>query len=185
MIDKAKLETLEEFETKKEIKLELKKDDKELGIVKLDPTLLNEVINDIKGVKVENILRNHLKMINITVKVLNNNAELTFEEFYKNYLDFVKGEFYCKNVALKQFLETQLSVIKKTIEEDKFITTKLKDDKDIVINALLCAYLSQSNPYKYPIFEKLSNQSMFQGLEPQTIKEIHAYYLRIMNKIEK
>ena len=184
-IDKENLEQFQNTEAETETVLDFDIAEEKFGNVKLDPNLLDEVINDIKGVKVENILRNHLKIINSTLKVLNNNEELTFEEFYKNYQDYVKKEFICRNIALKQFLETQFSLLKKSVEEDKFIAIKLKDDKDVIINALLCAYLSQSYPYKFPIFEKLSNLSIFSGFDAQTVKEIHAYYLRIMNKIGK
>jgi len=174
--------------TIKETKLEEKIEPKpvkmeDINTVTLDCDLLDSVINDIKGVKVENILRNHLKIINNTIKVLNNNEELTVEVFYKYYQDYITNQFVCKNIALKQFLETQLSLLQKSIEEDEFIVTILKDDKDVIINALLCAYLSQSNPYKYPIFETLSEQFNFKNFDAETIKEIHAYYLRIMNKI--
>jgi len=149
--------------------------------VNIDINLCNEVTDDIKGVKVETILRNHLKMINYTIKILNNN-EFTFEEFYNYYQGYINNEFVCRNIALKQFLETQFSLLQKSIEEDEFVATKLKDDVDAIINALICAYLTKANPNKYPIFENILNQFNFKGFDAQTVKEIHAYYLRIINK---
>jgi len=149
--------------------------------VNIDVNLCNEVTDDIKGVKVETILRNHLKMINYTIKTLNNN-EFTFEEFYNYYQDYINHQFVCRNIALKQFLETQFSLLQKTIEEDEFVATKLKDDVDAIIHALICAYLTKANPNKYPIFENILNQFNFKGFDSQTVKEIHAYYLRIINK---
>ncbi|MFX1258055.1 MAG: ADP-ribosylation factor-like protein [Promethearchaeota archaeon] len=153
--------------------------------VNIDPDLCSEVINDIKGVQVENILRNHLNMISATLKALNNNNELIFEEFYKFYQEFTNNEFICKNIALKQFLETQFSLLRKSIEEDEFVATKLKDDKDVIINALLLAYLSEANPHKFPIFESLLKKFEFNGFDAQTIKDIHVYFIRIVNKIRK
>ncbi|MFX1339020.1 MAG: ADP-ribosylation factor-like protein [Promethearchaeota archaeon] len=150
--------------------------------INIDQKLSNEVSDDIKGVKVENILRNHLKMINYTVKSLNNGQELTFEEFYNYYQGYTKNALGCRNIALKQFLETQFSRLRKEIEEDEFIATKLKEDVDAIINALLCAYLTKSNPQKYPIFENILNDFTFKGFDSQTIKDIHAYYLRVINK---
>jgi len=149
--------------------------------VNIDVNLCNEVTDDIKGVKVETILRNHLKMINYTIKTLNNN-EFTFEEFYNYYQDYINHQFVCRNIALKQFLETQFSLLQKTIEEDEFVATKLKDDVDAIIHALICAYLTKANPNKYPIFENILKQFNFKGFDAQTVKEIHAYYLRIINK---
>ena len=149
--------------------------------VNIDVNLCNEVTDDIKGVKVETILRNHLKMINYTIKTLNNN-EFSFEEFYNYYQDYINHQFACRNIALKQFLETQFSLLQKSIEEDEFVATKLKDDVDVIINALICAYLTKANPNKYPIFENILNQFNFKGFDSQTVKEIHAYYLRIINK---
>ena len=149
--------------------------------VNIDHNLCNEVTQDIKGVKVENILRNHLKMINFTIKSLSG-SEFTFEEFYRNFKEYTRNEFVCKNIALKQFLETQFSRLRKSIEEDEFVATRLKDDIDAIINALLCAYLTKSNPKKYPIFEKISNNFNFKGFDTQTVKDIHAYYLRVINK---
>ena len=149
--------------------------------VNIDVNLCNEVTDDIKGVKVETILRNHLKMINYTIKTLNNN-EFSFEEFYNYYQDYINHKFACRNIALKQFLETQFSLLQKSIEEDEFVATKLKDDVDAIINALICAYLTKANPNKYPIFENILNQFNFKGFDSQTVKEIHAYYLRIINK---
>ena len=150
--------------------------------VNIDRNLCNEVTDDIKGVKVETILRNHLKMINYTVKTLNNNEEFTFEEFNNYYQGYINNEFVCRNIALKQFLETQFSLLQKSIEEDEFVATKLKDDIDAIINALICAYLTKANPQKYPIFENILNQFNFKGFDAQTVKDIHAYYLRIINK---
>jgi len=149
--------------------------------VNIDVNLCNEVTDDIKGVKVETILRNHLKMINYTIRTLNNN-EFTFEEFYNYYQDYINHQFVCRNIALKQFLETQFSLLQKSIEEDEFVVTKLKDDVDAIINALICAYLTKANPKKYPIFENILKQFNFKGFDSQTVKEIHAYYLRIINK---
>ena len=150
--------------------------------INIDQKLSNEVSDDIKGVKVETILRNHLKMINYTVKSLNNNEELTFEEFYNYFQDYTRNALACRNIALKQFLETQFSRLQKSIEEDEFIATKLKDDVDAIINALLCAYLTKANPQKYPIFENILKDFTFKGFDAQTIKDIHAYYLRVINK---
>jgi len=149
--------------------------------VNIDVNLCNEVTDDIKGVKVETFLRNHLKMINYTIRTLNNN-EFTFEEFYNYYQDYINHQFVCRNIALKQFLETQFSLLQKSIEEDEFVVTKLKDDVDAIINALICAYLTKANPNKYPIFENILKQFNFKGFDSQTVKEIHAYYLRIINK---
>jgi small GTP-binding protein len=150
--------------------------------INIDQKLSNEVSDDIKGVKVENILRNHLKMISYTIKSLNNGEELTFEEFYNYFQDYTRNALSCRNIALRQFLETQFSRLQKSIEEDEFIATKLKDDVDAIINALLCAYLTKSNPQKYPIFENILKNFTFKGFDSQTIKDIHAYYLRVINK---
>ena len=150
--------------------------------VSIDLNLCNEVAEDIKGVKVENILKNHLKMISVTIKTLNNNEEISFEDFYNYYKDYVRKEFACKNIALKQFLETQFSRLQKSVEEDEFVATKLKEDIDAIINALMCAYLTKINPNQYPIFEKISQNFNFKGFDAQTVKDIHAYYLRVLNK---
>ena len=173
----------DEIITRKEVSVE-KVEEGLIGI-NLDPKLNSEVINDIKGVQIENILRNHLNMINTTIKVLNNDEEQTFEEFYDNYQDYTQNAFVCRNAALKPFLETQFAFLQKAVQEDEFLATKLKDDKDIIMNALLCAYLSIANPFKYPIWETISNQFPFESLDAETVKEVHAYYLRIMNKISK
>ncbi len=183
-VEKEKVEEIAEPtpEVAKEDEAPLKKVYKN---VNLDLKLCNELIRDIKGVKVENILRNHFNMISSTIKALNNNEELAYEDFYKLFQDHSENRFECKNIALKQFLEVQFLLLKKSIDEDEIIATKLKDDLDIVINALICAYFTIANPFKYPIYETLLNKLELDNFDAQTVKEIHAYYLRILNKISK
>lgn len=178
--DKFAAEQEQEQDIIKEIGLDERKG--YLRDINLDIKLCNEVSDDIKGVKVENILRNNLKMIGYTIKAINNNEELTFEEFSAYFQDYTRNALTCRNIALKQFLESQFSRLQKAIEEDEFIATKLKDDRDAIINALLCAYLTKSNPTKYPIFENLLEVFSFKGFDPQTVNDIHAYYLRVINK---
>lgn len=184
IVEKEKVEETSEptLEVAQEDAADLKKVFKN---VNLDLKLCNELIRDIKGVKVENILRNHFNMISSTIKALNNNEELAYEDFYKHFQDHSENRFYCKNVALKQFLEVQFLLLKKSIDEDEFNATKLKDDLDIIINALMCAYFTMASPFKYPIYETLRNKLELDNFDVQTVKDVHAYYLRILNKISK
>ncbi len=184
-IEKEVSEAMEEDKKVAETEVSIEKMEEAFSTVSLDSKLCNEIIDDIKGVHIENILRNHLNMINTTIKLINNNEELTLEEFYDNYLSYTRNSFVCKNIALKQFLETQFLLLQKSIEEDEFIASKLKVDRDIILNALLCAYLSIANPTRYPIFETIIKEFKFDNYELEAVKEIHAYYLRIVNKISK
>ncbi|TFG08107.1 MAG: GTP-binding protein [Promethearchaeota archaeon] len=145
--------------------------------------LCEEVEKSIKGVKMEHALRNHYKMIGTTIKTLNNNKAFTFEEFYTNYIDYTNKEFRCKNIALKQFLTSQYSLLKKSIENDEIITSKLRHDNNAIANALHCAYLTLVNPVKYPDFKAVLKQFDLEIFDNKTINNIHAYYLRILNKL--
>ena len=151
--------------------------------VNIDQNLLNEVVNDIKGVKIKSILRNYHKMMTITIKTLNNGEELSFQEFYELFNAYTERKLSLQNFALKQFLESQFARLQKAIEDDEFIATKLKDDKDAIINALCCAYLAKSNPELYIIFDNILNDlTPFKGFNVNTINDIESYFLRITKK---
>lgn len=145
--------------------------------------LCNEANKEIKGLKIDNALNNHFKMISTTIKKLNNNEGYSYQEFYRSYFDFLNGRFECKNSALKQFLESEFSMLKRSIDHDEIIiSSDLKDDSSEIMNALICAYLTMINPEKFPDFNALSQVFELNTFNPSAINEIHAYYLRILNK---
>lgn len=146
--------------------------------------LSHEMIKEIKGLKIDNTLNNHFRMINSTIKKLNNNEGYSYEEFYRNFQDYRSNNFSCKNIALKQFLESEFSQLKKKIDDDELIISDLKDDTSIIMNALCCAYLTLVNPDRFPDFNTISNIFNLDTSNPGEINEIHAYYLRILNKFK-
>ena len=60
----------------------------------------------------------------------------------------------------------------------------LKDDTSIIMNALCCAYLTLVNPDNFPDFNEISKKFNLVTTNPGEINEIHAYYLRILNKFK-
>jgi hypothetical protein len=68
------------------------------------------------------------------------------------------------------------------MEEDEKKTSKSKVDKSIVINALICAFLTLFNPDKFSDFESILKFFKLDLFNANAINEIHAYYLRILNK---
>jgi small GTP-binding protein len=153
--------------------------------VNLPLDLCNELVKEIKGVKIDNHLDTHYKMISSTIKTLNKNQQYNYADFKRSYFDYLANKFRVKNVVLKQFLESQFSLLQKSIEKDDFITTKLKDDLNTIINALICSYLTTVNPKDYPDFNSLLKKFRFDLYNENSINETHAYYLRILNKFKK
>jgi hypothetical protein len=144
--------------------------------------LCNQLVEEIKGLKLDSILKDHYKMISSTLRKLNNNVDLIYEDFVRFYNDYLNKNLICNIPSLKQFLESEFSLLIKTIEEDEKKTSKSKDDKSIVINALICAFLTLIDPDKFSDFNPISNYFKLQLFNANAINEIHAYYLRILNK---
>lgn len=167
---------------KSEVKLS-NKTDINYKQVNLALDLCKEANKEIKGLKINNTLNNHFKMISTTIKKLNNNEAYSYQEFYRSYNDFLNERFECKNIALKHFLESEFSMLKRSIDRDEIITlSDLKDDSSEIINALICAYLTLINPEKFPDFNALLHVFELEVFNPDAINEIHTYYLRILNK---
>ncbi|MFX1393208.1 MAG: ADP-ribosylation factor-like protein, partial [Promethearchaeota archaeon] len=187
---------IKEARSKKAIELELENisvEAQEISIgkekhykpVNLLQDLSYEVEYDIKGLKTENTIKTHYNTISATLKNLNDNKEYSYEEFYKNFQDYRRNAFSCKNIMLKQFLEPNFFKLKNTIEEDESLAPLLKEEEDIILNALLCTYLTKSNPNKYSDFESISKRFKIKDLDTQTVNEINLYYLRILKKLSE
>ncbi len=156
-----------------------------LNDISLVIDLCNEVANDIKDIKVDDPLKTHFKMISTTLKSLNNNEDYTFEDFYKNYQNYMKNEFLCYNSALKQFLEPQFALLKKNIEKDEIIASNLHEDISFILNALNCAYLTTSNPKKFPNFGALLKKFKLYIFNSQELNSIRAYYIKFLEKFKE
>ncbi len=141
-----------------------------------------EVAKEIKGLKIDNTLNNHFKIISSTIKRLNNNEAYSYEDFYRSYHDYISNIFNCKNIALKQFLDSEFSLLKKSIDNDEIIITDLKENMSIIMNALNCAFLTLINSNEFPDFSALSKKFKLNVFNPKAINEMHAFYLRILNK---
>ncbi|TFG27002.1 MAG: GTP-binding protein [Promethearchaeota archaeon] len=175
------LDQSKNLDLKQEIPLDSIKNNYKEVLLALD--LCNEANKEIKGLKINNILNNHFRTIGATITKLNNNEEFSYEDFLRNYYDYVNNNFMCKNSALKQFLESEFSRLKKSIDSDEIITTSdSKDDTSVIMNALICAYLSLVNPQKFPDFNALLQRCNIDKFNPNKVNEIHTYYLRILNK---
>ncbi|MBD3254247.1 MAG: GTP-binding protein [Candidatus Lokiarchaeota archaeon] len=139
---------------------------------------------EVRGVKIDNTLRNHYKMISATLKSLNNNKQYSYDDFYRDYNAYLKKDFKCSNIALKQFLEPQFSLLKKSIDQDEIISTTLREDDSVVVHSLICAYLSTVNSEKFPDFDEFKRIFTKNEFKKQMINEISLYYYRILNKFE-
>ena len=150
------------------------------------PDWYKEMVDEIRGNKEESILKNHFETIKFDVKTLYKQSDYSFEAFYMDYRDYLNNNFHCSNVALKQYLNVQFSELKKSFEKgiigESASTTE--EEIDVVVNALISAFLTKSKPTRYPDFDSFINQSNLKYLDKQTVNKINAYYLRILKKFE-
>ncbi len=165
--------------SKKGKELELSKSTETIKDFVLHRKLYDETINVIKGEREENEIKNHYNMIANTLKTLNDFNEYSYSEFNKNYFDYINYNLNLTNIRLKQFLEQEFSQLKKTIESSK-IKSPTEVNNDIIIYALMCAYLTKVKSEKFPEFESFLDYFDLNNLSEQLTKELNLHYLRIL-----
>jgi small GTP-binding protein len=142
----------------------------------------DEVAKEILGAG-ENPLETHYEMISATLKTLNNGKEYTYEEFYESYLNYVKKLFICDNIPLKQFLEPQFSLLKKSIGEEGIVAPNAKKNISAIMNALNCAFLTMCNPNEFPNFAALLKHFRLYVLDTTELNETRTFYRKCMQRI--
>ncbi|MBD3342458.1 MAG: hypothetical protein GF353_25385 [Candidatus Lokiarchaeota archaeon] len=147
--------------------------------------LCEEVINEIKGLKFDIRFKNHYKMISSTLKRLSKNGEdFSFQDFYDKYQDYLNNNLKCSNLALKRFLKSEYTQLKKSIENEPSYFSNSIEEKNSVINALNCAFLTYINPDEFPDFDAILDSFKLKEYDSRMINKIHSYYLRIINRIK-
>ena len=142
----------------------------------------DEVAKEILGAG-ENPLETHYEMIRTTLKVLNNDKEYTYDEFYESYLNYVKKLFICDNIPLKQFLEPQFALLKKSIGKEGIIAPNAQKNVSAIMNALNCAFLTMCNPKEFPNFAALLKHFKLYVLDTSELNETRAFYRKCLERI--
>ena len=142
----------------------------------------DEVAKEILGAG-ENPLETHYEMISSTLRTLNNDKEYPYEKFYDSYLNYVKKLFICDNIPLKQFLEPQFALLKKSIGEEGIIAPNAQKNVSAIMNALNCAFLTMSNPKEFPNFASLLKHFKLYVLDTSELNETRAFYRKCLERI--
>ncbi len=150
----------------------------------LHPKLYDETIKVIKGEIEENEIKNHYNMIANNLKTLNDFRDYPYDEFNKHYFEYINLNLNLKNIKLKLFLEREFSQLKKTIESNK-IKSPTDANNEIIIYALMCAYLTKVKPERFPKFESFLDYFNLDNLNEQLTKELNLYYLRILKNFNE
>ncbi len=115
--------------------------------------------------------------------MLNNDKEYTYDEFYESYLNYVKKLFICDNIPLKQFLEPQFALLKKSIGEEGIIAPNAQKNVSAIMNALNCAFLTMCNPKEFPNFAALLKHFKLYVLDTSELNETRAFYRKCLERI--
>jgi small GTP-binding protein len=142
----------------------------------------DEVAKEILGAG-ENPLETHYEMIRSTLKSLNNDKDYTYEEFYESYLNYVKKLFICDNITLKQFLEPQFALLKKSIGEEGIIAPNAQKNISSIMNALNLAFLTMCNPKEFPNFAALLKHFKLYVLDTSELNETRTFYRKCLERI--
>jgi len=165
-------------------KEELKQQVSRQNIQEVDVALdvCDEVAKEILGAG-ENPLETHYEMIKSTLMTLNNDNEYTYEEFFKNYQNYIKKLFICDNIPLKQFLEPQFALLKKSIGEEGIIAPNAQKNVSAIMNALNCAFLTMCNPREFPNFAALLKHFKLYVLNTSELNETRTFYRKCLERI--